>query len=274
MIFDQMELLALAGALLVAGMAGGFVAGLLGVGGGIVIVPVLYYLLGLFGIDENVRMHVATGSSLATIIPTSFSSIRSHGRKGAIDWPLVKRWMPWMVGGVVCGSLLSGIASGDALALVFAAVALPVALQFIVVGDKGGDDRAEPHAVTPYAPAFLTGGLSTMMGIGGGTIGVPILTYAGNSIHRSVGTASVFGAIISIPGTIGAIVAGWGAEGLPPYSLGYVNLLGLALIAPASFLAAPYGARAAHAMNRKWLRLAFAAFLFATALRMILNAID
>ena len=274
MILDQMELIALAAALLVAGMAGGFVAGLLGVGGGIVIVPVLYYLLGLFGIDENVRMHIATGTSLATIIPTSFSSIRSHNRKGAIDWELIKRWMPWMILGVCSGSLLSGIASGDALSLVFAAVALPIALQFVLVKDKADPADSDTKPIRPYAPAFLTGGLSTMMGIGGGTIGVPILTYAGNSIHRSVGTASVFGAIISIPGTLGAIIAGWGAEGLPPYSLGYVNLLGLALIAPTSFLLAPFGARAAHAMNRKWLRLAFAAFLFATAVRMILNAID
>lgn len=274
MILDQMELFALAGALLVAGMAGGFVAGLLGVGGGIIIVPVLYYLLGLFGIDENVRMHIATGTSLATIIPTSFSSIRSHNRKGAIDWTLVKRWMPWMVVGVCAGSLLSGLASGDTLSLVFAAVALPIALQFMILKDKADPVDSEPHPIRPYVPAFLTGGLSTMMGIGGGTIGVPVLTYVGNGIHRSVGTASVFGAIISIPGTLGAIIAGWGAEGLPPYSLGYVNLLGLALIAPTSFLLAPLGARAAHAMNRKWLRLAFAAFLLATAIRMILNAID
>ncbi|MBS0469648.1 MAG: sulfite exporter TauE/SafE family protein [Proteobacteria bacterium] len=259
--------------LVLAGIVGGLIAGMLGVGGGIVIVPVLYHVMDLIGIDPGVRMHIAVGTSLATIIPTSISSLRSHNKKGAVDWEMLRRWVVPMVIGVAAGSLIAGEVRGQALALFFACVALPVAAQMAFFGEDRRIADSLPGGAGDWALAGGIGGVSTMMGIGGGTIGVPAMTLFGVPIHRAVGTASAFGAIISIPGTIGAFVTGWGAAGLPPYSLGYVNLLGFVLIAPASFVMAPFGAQIAHNMDRARLRKMFALFIAITAGRMLYDAL-
>jgi uncharacterized membrane protein YfcA len=162
--------------LVMAGVVGGLVAGMLGVGGGIVIVPVLYHVLALMGVDPDVRMHIAVGTSLATIIPTSFSSARSHNAKGAVDWELLRRWVVPMVVGVLIGSALAGIARGQWLALFFALVAMPVAVQLAFFAEH---KRIADHLPTGLGgllmPAAI-GGVSTMMGIGGGTVGVPTMT--------------------------------------------------------------------------------------------------
>jgi uncharacterized membrane protein YfcA len=259
--------------LIVAGVVGGLVAGMLGVGGGIVIVPVLYHVMDLLGIDPNVRMHIAVGTSLATIIPTSISSLRSHDKKGAVDWALLRRWFWPMLAGVAIGSVLAGYARGQALSLFFAGVALPVAIHLAFVSEAR---RFSDHLPTGISGALLPAGISgvsTMMGIGGGTIGVPAMTLFGMPIHRAVGTASAFGAIISVPGTIGAMAAGWGVPHLPPYSLGYVNLLGFLLIAPVSFVMAPIGAAMAHNTDKRSLRMVFAFFIAITAARMMYDAL-
>lgn len=272
-VFASGEFGTLALGLVIAGVIGGLVAGMLGVGGGIVVVPILYHVLALLGVDESVRMHIAVGTSLATIIPTSFSSVTAHNKKGAVDWEQLRRWWIPMIVGVVAGSALAGFASGRALALVFVCVALPVAVHLALGGE---DRRLSDHLPTGIGglalPAFI-GGISTMMGIGGGTVGVPAMTLCGVPIHRAVGTASAFGIIISIPGTIGAMIAGWHAHGLPSYSLGYVNLVGFALIAPASYFMAPVGAHFAHEMDRHKLRVTFAFFIALTAARMIWDAL-
>jgi len=237
-------------------------------------VPILYHVLTLLGIDESVRMHIATGTSLATIIPTSFSSVTAHNRKGAVDWDLLRRWAPAMFVGVLAGSVLSGMARGHVLSIIFATVAIPVALQLAFAGENR---RIADHLPTGLGGLLLPagiGGVSTMMGIGGGTVGVPLMTVFGVPIHRAVGTASAFGAIISIPGTIGAIIAGWHAPGLPPWSLGYVNLLGFILIAPASYFMAPFGAHMAHSSDVKRLRRVFALFIGLTAARMLYDALN
>jgi uncharacterized membrane protein YfcA len=259
--------------LVIAGVVGGLVAGMLGVGGGIVIVPVLYHVMDLMGIDPNVRMHIAVGTSLATIVPTSLSSLRSHNARGAVDWDLLRRWLLPMLVGVVAGSVLAGFAKGQSLALFFAVVALPVAIQMAFWGDTKKISDHLPTGVGGLALPFGIAGVSTMMGIGGGTVGVPAMTLCGVPIHRAVGTASAFGAIIAVPGTIGAIVAGWGAAHLPPYSLGYVNLLGFILIAPASYFVAPLGARLAHSTDKRSLRMVFAFFIAITAGRMLYDAL-
>lgn len=259
--------------LVIAGAISGLTAGMLGVGGGIVVVPVLYHVLSLIGVDESVRMHVAVGTSLATIIPTAFSSLQAHNKKGAVDWVLLRRWLVPMLIGVVIGSALAGIARGQTLSIIFVCVALPAAIHLAF----GREDRHIAGHL-PEGPGGLTlpmliGGLSTMMGIGGGTIGVPVMTLFGVPIHRAVGTASAFGVIISIPGAAGAILTGLNALHLPQYSLGYVNLLGFFLIAPISFFAAPFGAQIAHEMDRKKLRAIFALFIAVTAGRMIYDAL-
>jgi uncharacterized membrane protein YfcA len=260
--------------LVMAGVVGGLVAGMLGVGAGIVIVPVLYHVLALMGVDPDIRMHIAVGTSLATIIPTSFSSARSHNAKGAVDWQLLRRWVVPMVVGVLIGSGLAGIARGQWLALFFALVAMPVAVQLALFAEHKRIADHLPTGICGLLMPAAIGGVSTMMGIGGGTVGVPTMTLCGYPIHRAVGTASAFGAIIAVPGTIGAIIAGWHASHLPPYSLGYVNLLGFLLIAPASYFVAPFGAQIAHLTDVKRLRLLFAFFIAVTAARMLYDALS
>lgn len=260
--------------LVIAGVVGGLVAGMLGVGGGIVIVPVLYHVLALMGVDPDIRMHMAVGTSLATIIPTSFSSARSHNAKGAVDWNLLRQWVTPMVIGVLIGSALAGVARGQALALFFACVAMPVAVHLAFFSETRRISDHLPTGLGGLLMPAAIGGVSTMMGIGGGTIGVPTMTLFGYPIHRAVGTASAFGAIIAVPGTIGSIFAGWHAAHLPPYSLGYVNLLGFILIAPASYFVAPYGAQIAHMTDVRRLRMLFAFFIAVTAARMLYDALS
>ena len=260
--------------LVIAGVVSGLVAGMLGVGGGIVIVPVMYQVLSAMHVPEDMRMHVAIGTSLATIIPTSISSLRAHNKKGAVDWALLKRWVLPMLVGVVAGSVLAGWARGQTLSIVFGTIAILLAA-FLGFGKESWRvaDRL-PGGIGGAALPFGIGGVSTMMGIGGGLLGVSSMTLCGYPIHRAVATASAFGAIISIPGTVGAAIAGWGAAGLPPYSLGYANLLGFLLISPVAFFTAPLGAHFAHLADKTRLRRIFALFVAITAAKMLWDAVS
>jgi uncharacterized membrane protein YfcA len=262
------ELIALAVGLGVAGLVGGTVAGLLGVGGGIVLVPVLYQTLGILGIDEAVRMPIAVGTSLATIIPTSIRSTLSHHGKGAVDWQVLRAWALPTVIGVVIGSWLASIIGGRGLTAVFAVGAMVLGLFMAVAHEDWRLGDVLPTGVGAWALGVANGCLSVLMGIGGGTFGVTVMTLYGTTIHRAVATAAGFGLIIGLPGAIGMIANGWSAPGLPPFSLGYVNLIGLALIVPATIVAAPWGVALAHRLSRRTLRLAFGVFLCLTALRM------
>ena len=259
--------------LLITGVVAGLVAGMLGVGGGIVIVPVMYHVLSVMGVEEGLRMHIAVGTSLATIIPTSFSSLTSHNKKGAVDWELLKRWVWPMLAGVVAGSVLAGFARGQFLTLFFGLVAMPVAAQLAFGKESWRLADHIPRGLGGALMPFGIGGVSTMMGIGGGTVGVPCMTLCGVPIHRAVGTASAFGAIISVPGAIGAIIAGWGVHGLPPYSLGYANLMGFLIVAPVAFFTAPFGASIAHMSDTGRLRKMFALFVAITAAKMLWDAL-
>lgn len=266
---DPWFLAALVAALLGTGVVAGVLAGLLGVGGGIVIVPMLYHLFTLLGVDEAVRMHVAVGTSLATIIPTSISSIRAHHRRGSVDVALLKRWGPAVFAGVVAGTVVGTGVKGAVLTGVFAVVALLVAAN-MAFRKEGWTLRDHlPSRPVQAVLGVLIGGISVMMGIGGGTLSVPILSAFAYPIRRAVGTAAALGLIIGVPGAIGFLASGLGAEGLPPGTFGYVNLIGFALIVPCTVLAAPLGARIAHAIDPRKLRAAFAVFLFLTAARMI-----
>ncbi len=262
------ELVALAVGVSVAGLIAGTVAGLLGVGGGIVLVPVLYQTLGFLGVDESVRMPLAVGTSLATIIPTSIRSTLSHNKMGAVDWHVLRAWAAPTVIGVIIGSWLIAIVGGKGLTAVFAIGAGALGLYMVIAREDWRLGDRVPDGIWSWPLGLANGCLSVMMGIGGGTFGVTVMTLYGTTIHRAVATAAGFGLIIAIPGTIGMIVNGWNAPGLIPFSLGYVNLIGLALIVPATILAAPWGVAIAHRLSRRTLRLAFGLFLCATALRM------
>ena len=261
-------LIGMAAAMMATGLVSGVLAGLLGVGGGIVIVPVLSYVLPLLGVPEATQMKVAVATSLATIIPTSIISARKHFSKGTMDVPLLKSMAAPMLVGVVVGTVLAIWLRGPALSLVFATIALLVALNMGLTGTDFKIRDSMPTGAPRAGIAASIGAFSTMMGIGGGTVGVPIMTMFGAPIRAAVSTASAFGLIISVPATIGLIFAGIGAEGRPPYSLGWVNLIGFALIVPSSIIATPWGVTLAHTIPPLWLKRAFAIFLAVTSIRM------
>ncbi|TLX61875.1 sulfite exporter TauE/SafE family protein [Stutzerimonas nosocomialis] len=258
-------------ALLVTGAVAGILAGLLGVGGGIVIVPVLYHLFTLLGIDPEVRMHVAVGTSLAAIIPTSIISARAHHRRGGLKPELLKPLIPSTLIGVLIGSLLSGVFSGPVLAAIFGVVALLVALNMALPRTLDLRDGLPGRFGTGVLGLFI-GAVSTLMGIGGGTLSVPALSAFRTPMHIAVGTGAALGVVISIPGALAYLINGLGVPARPPASLGYVNLLGLALIVPMTMLTAPLGARIAHAINPQLLKRLFALFLAITAARMLIGA--
>lgn len=265
---DWVWLALLAAAMGATGLFSGLLAGLFGVGGGIVIVPVLFYILPLFQVPEATQMKVAVATSLATIIPTSIVSARKHFAKGAIDMPLLRSLAPSMFAGVLIGTALAVVLKGPGLTFVFACVALLVALNMGLTGIDFRLRESMPRGVTRQAVGAGIGTISAMMGIGGGTVGVPVLGLFGTPIRSAVATASTFGLIISIPATIVLILAGIGAEGRPPYSLGWVNLIGLALIVPGSIIATPWGVALAHSIPPLLLKRAFALFLVFTSFRM------
>lgn len=256
-------------ALSVTGVIAGLMAGLLGVGGGIVIVPVLYHLFTLLGIDESVKMHVAVGTSLATIIPTSLRSARAHANKGNLDSALLKSLAPSLLFGVLIGTLVSGLVSGQVLSLVFGVIGLLVAANMAISKEPAALADTLPRGMVRHSIGTGIGGFSTLMGIGGGTLSVPVLTRCQVPMHRAVGTAAAIGIFISVPGALGFLINGWGVPERPPFSLGYVNLIGFALIVPMTLWTAPIGARIAHAINARLLRQLFAVFLFITAVRML-----
>lgn len=265
---DPLWIAGLAAAMAATGLVSGVLAGLLGVGGGIVIVPLLFNVFPLFGVPEAVQMKVAVATSLATIIPTSIQSARKHRATGMMDMALLRSIWPAMLAGVALGTFLAVYVKGEGLTAVFAMVALLVALNMGFTGVDFKITDSVPAGPPRQALGIGIGSVSAMMGIGGGTLGVPILSMFGHPIRAAVATSSAFGLIISIPATIGFVWGGWSDAQTPPYSLGYVNLIGFALIAPASILATPWGVKLAHTIPPLWLKRAFAVFLAVTSLRM------
>lgn len=270
---DIQLLLVLAATLVATGVVAGLLAGLLGVGGGIVMVPILYYVFGAVGVDDTVRMHMAVGTSLAAMIPTSIRSALAHHRKGAVDLELFRRWLPGIALGVLIGVLTAAKVKGPVLMAVFAVFATVVAVHMAFGRESWRIASELPGRIGQTVMATLISGVSVMMGIGGGTFTVPVLTLFGYPIHRAVGTAAAIGVLIAIPGAIGFILGGLGEAGRPVGSFGYANLIGVAALIPTTILAAPWGADLAHRMNRTWLRRAFALFLAITGARMALSLI-
>jgi len=252
------------------GVISGLLAGLLGVGGGIVIVPVLFWGLTLFGFPSAIINHLAVGTSLAVIIPTSISSMRAHSRRGTVDWSLLRLWGPAIFTGALIGGVMSKFIPGTGLRLVFGVVGLLVAINMASPKHLVVSGHLPKKGWANRAIATVIGFISSLMGIGGGTLSVPTLTSFSYPVHRAVGTSAALGLLIAIPGVAGFIWAGLGVAGRPPLSLGFVSLPAAAIIAPVSFLLAPWGAKLAHTLNPRYLRLAFAFFLAITAGRMLI----
>jgi len=259
-------------AMLATGTVAGVLAGLFGIGGGIVIVPVLETALGFIGVDPAIRMHVAVGTSLATIIPTSISSARAHHQRRSVDVDIVKRWAVFVLVGALLGAWIASLVHSNVLAAVFATLAFLVALKMLLMPDSRNLTQEVPRGPLVSVIPTSIGCFSSMMGIGGGTFSVMTLTLFNVAIHRAVGTAALFGLVISLPGMLGFVVAGWGDPRIPAGSLGYVSLIGFACIAPATVLSAPLGAKIAHAFSARRLNMLFGAFLVIASVRLFYRA--
>jgi uncharacterized protein len=257
-------------AMLLTGAAAGILAGLLGVGGGIVIVPVLFFVLQSFGIGAATAMMVATATSLLVIVPTSVSSLRAHHKRGNVDWALLKRWWPFMVLGVVCGSTLALRVKGEITSAVFGVVALLVAANMLFRAKSAPLVQQLPGMAGQGLMAGTVGFFSVMMGVGGGTIGVPLLNACNYPPHRAVGTASCFGLLISIPGALAMLFAQTPADA-PQGMIGMVNLPGFLLIVPLTVLLAPVGAWIGSKLDPVMLKRVFAIFLCISGGRMLIQ---
>lgn len=265
----------LAAVLLAGGLVTGVLSGLLGVGGGGILVPILYELFVIIDVEESLRMHLAVGTSLAIIIPTSLRAVQAHAKRGAVDFSIMRQIGPWVAVGVIAGVFVAAIAPGVALKAVFVASSALIALKLLAGGDRWILGSSLPEQPIPAFVGLFTGLISTLIGIGGGVYISGYMTMFGRTIHQAVGTASGFGPIIAIPAAIGYMIAGFGhMDDLPPFSLGYVSLLGAAIVAPASVLAAPLGVRLAHRFSRRTLKLALAAFLTLVAIRFAISIFD
>ncbi|MEL6323210.1 MAG: sulfite exporter TauE/SafE family protein [Pseudomonadota bacterium] len=256
-----------------AGLLAGLAAGLLGVGGGAVIVPALFLIFTELGYGDT-AMHVATGTSLSTIILTSLRSVMAHHQRGAVDWAILKAWAPWIIVGAVAGRAVAGQLSANGLTMVFGAVAFLISLQFFF--GRPNWRLFEDMATGPirWGLGSAMGTLSSLMGIGAGTFGVTLMTVSGRPIHQAVGTAAGMGLAIGVPGAIAAVIEGWGRSGLPAGSLGHVNIVAFAFISILTVTMAPIGARFAHSLDAAKLRRVFAVLLAIVAARMIWSVIS
>lgn len=259
--------------LVAAGLAAGFVGGLFGIGGGIVIVPALFFVFTALGVDESIRMHVAVGTSLSTIIATSWRSLATHMKAGAVDVEVLKSWSPWISLGALAGAALAGFANTEMLLIIFGGGLLLIAAQMGFANPNWRLFSDLPRGGARAVIAGAQGMLSALMGIGGGAIGVTVMTLCGRPIHQAVATASGFGAAIAIPASIGYAIAGWGREGLPPWSLGFVSAPGFVFLALLTATTAPIGARLAHRLPQLTLKRAFAGALALIAFNMLREAL-
>lgn len=254
------EIAVFALAVALSGVVSGLMAGVFGIGGGAVLVPVFYQVFGLLGVEEAVRMHLSVGSSLAIIIPTSLRSFTSHKARGAVDMELLRSFYIPIPVGVVLASLTAALISSEGLRIIFAVITLLVAFRLLFNRESWRIGTEIPGNPARGVIGVLIGYFSTLMGIGGGVMNNTFMTLYGRPMHQAVATSSGVGVMIAIPGTLGYIWAGWGAPGLPVASTGYVNWIAVALIIPIALIVTPWGVRLAHALTRRQLEIAFGLF--------------
>ncbi|WP_417582962.1 sulfite exporter TauE/SafE family protein [Pelagibacterium sp.] len=255
------------------GAVSGIMAGLLGIGGGIIMVPAMVFAYQLLGYNPDIIMHVAVGTSLAVIIPTGMRSARSHDKRGAVDRTIVKLWAPWIVAASLLGGLMAGLYSAAALKVIFGVMALFIALNMALPVQRRLMEKLAGVPMVNRISAAVIGYVSALMGIGGGSLTVPTLTAFGTPIHTAVGTSSMLGVILAVPAVIGFVISGWSAVGAPPLSIGFINIPSLILIGGLATLTAPIGVALAHRLDAKLLKIVFAAFLVVVGGRMILQAL-
>lgn len=255
-------------AYLVIGLIAGFLAGLLGIGGGALIVPMLVFVFTAQRLPPEHLLHVALGTSMATIIFTSLSSMRAHHSHGAVDWAIARAIAPGMLAGSFGAALVAGWLPTRTLAMMFTVLVFVVGTQ-LLLDLKPRTTRALPGSAGVFAAGAVIGGISSLAAAGGAFLAIPFLAWCNVPLRRAIGTASATGFPIALAGTAGYVLQGWNASGLPPASLGYVYLPAFGLVVVMSMLAAPFGARLAHRLPVKRLRIVFALMFYALALRML-----
>jgi uncharacterized membrane protein YfcA len=268
------ELLALAGLIIVAGIITGILAGLFGIGGGALIVPVLYEVFRVLGVPDDVRFQLCVGTSIAIIVPTNVLSFLTHRGKGAVMMDVVRAWALPAVAGVAVGASIAAFAPGGVLKLAFVVIASVIAGKLLFGRDSWQIADDLPGRAGMIAYGFCIGLASSLMGISGGSVANMIMTLHGKSIHKAVATSAGLGVPITIAGTIGYVLAGLPQQQLlPPLSIGFVSLVGFALMAPVASFTAPYGARLAHALSKRRLEVAFGCFLLLACIRFVASLV-
>lgn len=268
------ELLLLAALIIVAGLVTGVLAGLFGIGGGALIVPVLYEVFRVLGVPDEVRFQLCVGTSIAIIVPTNVFSYFTHRGKSAVMMEVVRAWAVPAVIGVAAGSAIAAFAPGAVLKLAFVLIATVIAFKLLFGRETWRLDDDLPGSAAMASYGVFVGLSASLMGISGGSVSNMILTLYGKSIHKAVATSAALGVPITAAGTIGYILAGLPQQALlPPLSLGFVSLIGFALMAPVSSFTAPYGARLAHALSKRRLEIAFGCFLLAVCVRFAVSLI-
>jgi uncharacterized membrane protein YfcA len=252
------------------GAVAGVLAGLLGIGGGLVIVPMLVFCMELQGLPQELIMHLALGTSMASIMFTSVSSFMAHHRRGAVDWSVVRRIVAGILVGTFLGTYVAASLSTGALKVFFVIFLYYVCYQMLS-GKKPKASRQLPGLAGMFGVGNVIGVVSSLVGIGGGTLSVPFMVWHNIPIHRAIGTSAAIGFPIAVAGTVGYIVNGWTAANLPPYSLGYVSLTALVAIAVMSVLTAPLGVRLAHSLPVDKLKRVFAVILFVVGTKMLVS---
>jgi len=266
------ELAWLAVAIVIAGVITGLLAGLFGIGGGAVVVPVLYEVFSVLGVLDDVRMQMCVGTSIAIILPTTIRSYLTHRAKGLIVPGVIRLWAIPAVLGVGCGAVIAAFAPAAVFKIAFVVIATFIAVKFLFAGDRWNIGNELPGTVPMTAYGFGIGLAGSLMGVSGGSLSNIVLTLYGKSIHQAVATSSGLGVPITIAGTLGYIAAGLPHEAqLPPFSLGFVSLIGVAVMAPVSSLVSPYGAMLAHRLSRRTLEIAFSIFLLLVSARFLVS---
>jgi uncharacterized membrane protein YfcA len=268
------QLLFLGITLLAAGGLTGFLAGLFGIGGGTIIVPVLYEVFGLFSVADEVRMQLCIGTSLAIIVPTSISAFAIHWRQGMADANVLKAWIAPIVLGVLIGIASARYAAPAAFKLAFVAIALLTAARILWGSLLPNLSSELPHGARMAGYGVAIGASSSLVGIGGGLVANMVMTLHGRPLQQAIATSSGIGIIVAIPGALGYVLAGWGRSGLPPLSFGFVSLVGLLLLVPTSLVTAKAGAAAAHKIPKQLLAYLFAAYLILVSARFILSVMS
>ncbi len=266
------ELAWLAVAIVIAGVITGLLAGLFGIGGGAVVVPVLYEVFSVLGVLDDVRMQMCVGTSIAIILPTTIRSYLTHRAKGLIVPGVIRLWAIPAVLGVGCGAVIAAFAPAAVFKIAFVVIATFIAVKFLFAGDRWNIGNELPGTLPMTAYGFGIGLAGSLMGVSGGSLSNIVLTLYGKSIHQAVATSSGLGVPITIAGTLGYIAAGLPHESqLPPFSLGFVSLIGVAVMAPVSSLVSPYGAILAHRLSRRTLEIAFSTFLLLVSARFLVS---